>query len=123
MSAVQEFAHRLYWMCAEADGGYSQPNRLDVQRTRGVPGGYFTFEADCSSLVIEAAKQAGYPTGDATFTGDMRAGLEAVGWAVIPYAQTGGDADNLATGDLLLSESASGFGGHVAGYIGDERLA
>lgn len=123
MSAVQEFARRLYWMCAEADGGYSQPNRLDVQRTRGVPGGYFTFEADCSSLVLEAAKQAGYPTGDATFTGDMRAGLEAVGWAVIPYAQTGGDADNLATGDLLLSESASGGVGHVAGYVGDERLA
>lgn len=121
--SVQEFARRLYWMCTEADGGYSQPNRLDVQRTRGVPGGYFTFEADCSSLVIEAAKQAGYPTGNATYTGDMRAGLEAAGWAVIPYAATGGLAANLYTGDVILSEAASGGVGHVAAYIGDNRVA
>lgn len=121
--SVQEFARRLYWMCAEADGGYSQPNRLDVQRTRGVPGGYFTFEADCSSLVIEAAKQAGYPTGRATYTGDMRAAFEAAGWAVIPYAATGGLAANLYTGDVILSEAASGGVGHVAAYIGDNRVA
>lgn len=121
--SVQEFARRLYWMCTEADGGYSQPNRLDVQRTRGVPGGYFTFEADCSSLVIEAAKQAGYPTGNATYTGDMRAALEAAGWAVIPYAATGGLAANLYTGDVILSEAASGGVGHVAAYIGDNRVA
>lgn len=121
--SVQEFARRLYWMCAEADGGYSQPNRLDVQRTRGVPGGYFTFEADCSSLVIEAAKQAGYPTGAATYTGDMRSALEAVGWTVIPYAATAGLAANLYTGDVILSEAASGGVGHVAAYIGDNRVA
>ena len=121
--SVQEFARRLYWMCTEADGGYSQPNRLDVQRTRGVPGGYFTFEADCSSLVIEAAKQAGYPTGNATYTGDMRAALEAAGWTVIPYAATGGLAANLYTGDVILSEAASGGVGHVAAYIGDNRVA
>jgi len=121
--SVQEFARRLYWMCAEADGGYSQPNRLDVQRTRGVPGGYFTFEADCSSLVIEAAKQAGYPTGGATFTGDMRAAFEAAGWTVIPYAATAGLAANLYTGDVILSEAASGGVGHVAAYIGDNRVA
>lgn len=121
--SVQEFARRLYWMCAEADGGYSQPNRLDVQRTRGVPGGYFTFEADCSSLVIEAAKQAGYPTGGATYTGDMREQFAAVGWSVIPYAATAGLAANLYTGDVILSEAASGGVGHVAAYIGDNRVA
>lgn len=121
--SVQEFARRLYWMCAEADGGYSQPNRLDVQRTRGVPGGYFTFEADCSSLVIEAAKQAGYPTGAATFTGDMRDAFEAAGWTVIPYGATAGLAANLYTGDVILSEAASGGVGHVAAYIGDNRVA
>lgn len=121
--SVQEFARRLYWMCAEADGGYSQPNRLDVQRTRGVPGGYFTFEADCSSLVIEAAKQAGYQTGGATYTGDMRAAFEAAGWTVIPYGATAGLAANLYTGDVILSEAASGGVGHVAAYIGDNRVA
>jgi hypothetical protein len=121
--STQTLAQRLYWMSAIADGGYSQPHRQDVTRTRGITTPGFQFETDCSAMVLEAARQAGYPTGTATYTGDMRAGLEAVGWAVIPYAQTGGDADNLATGDLLLSESASGGVGHVAGYIGDERLA
>lgn len=121
--STQTLAQRLYWMSAIADGGYSQPHRHDVTRTRGVTTPGFQFETDCSAMVLEAARQAGYPTGTATYTGDMRAGLEAVGWAVIPYAQTGGDADNLATGDLLLSESASGGVGHVAGYVGDERLA
>ena len=121
--STQTLAQRLYWMSAIADGGYSQPHRHDVTRTRGITTPGFQFETDCSAMVLEAARQAGYPTGAATYTGDMRAGLEAVGWAVIPYAQTGGDADNLATGDLLLSESASGGVGHVAGYIGDERLA
>lgn len=120
---VQDFARRLYWMCTIADGGYSQPHRYDVARTRGIESPNFQFEADCSSLVLEAARQAGYPTGAATYTGDMRNALEAVGWAVIPYAATGGDANNLYTGDLLLSEAASGGVGHVAGYIGDERLA
>lgn len=121
--STQTLAQRLYWMSAIADGGYSQPHRQDVTRTRGITTPGFQFETDCSAMVLEAARQAEYPTGTATYTGDMRAGLEAVGWAVIPYAQTGGDADNLATGDLLLSESASGGVGHVAGYIGDERLA
>ena len=121
--STQELARRLYWMSAIADGGYSQPHRTDVARTRGIDSPGFQFEADCSSLVLEAARQAGYPTGAATYTGDMRQALEAVGWAVIPYAQTGGDADNLYTGDLLLSEASSGGVGHVAGYIGDDRLA
>ena len=53
----------------------------------------------------------------------MRAGLEAVGWAVIPYAATGGDADNLYPGDLILSEAASGGVGHVAAYTGNDTVA
>ena len=123
MSTANDLARRAYWMCAEADIGYSQPNRLDIARTRGVDSPGFQAEADCSSLAIEAARQAGIPTGSASYTGDMRAGLEAAGWAVIPYALTGGSADNLFTGDLVLSEGASGGVGHVAVYIGDDRLA
>ena len=120
---VQDLAARAYWMAATADGGYSQPNRLDVRRTRGVWTPGFTFEGDCSSLVLEAAYQAGLPIGAATYTGDMREALEAVGWSVIPYAATGGNADNLYTGDVLLSEAASGGVGHTGVYVGDERIA
>lgn len=122
MTPAQIFAARLFWMCAEADGGYSQPNRLDVARTRGIDGGYFTFECDCSSLVLEAARQAGYATGLASYTGDMREQLEAVGWTVIPIGG-GFDPSALYTGDVLLSERDSGGVGHTAAYIGDGRVA
>ena len=105
-----------------ADVGYSQPNRHSIDAlTEPVPGA--VAEADCSSSTLAAARRAGLPTGAASYTGDMRAGLEAVGWAVIPYAQTGGDADNLYPGDLLLSEAASGGVGHVAAYTGNNQVA
>lgn len=105
-----------------ADVGYSQPNRHSINAlTEPVPGA--VAEADCSSSTLAAARRAGLPTGTASYTGDMRAGLAAVGWAVIPYAQTGGDADNLYPGDLLLSEAASGGVGHVAAYTGDDTVA
>lgn len=105
-----------------ADVGYSQPNRQSINAlTDPVPGA--VAEADCSSSTLAAARRAGLPTGYATYTGDMRAGLEAVGWAVIPYAQIGGDADNLYPGDLLLSEAASGGVGHVAAYTGGDTVA
>lgn len=123
MSTANSLARRAYWMCAEADIGYSQPNRLDILRTRGINTPEFQAEADCSSLALEAARQAGIHTGTASYTGDMRAGLAAVGWTAIPYAQTGGSTANLYTGDLILSETASGGVGHVAVYIGDDRLA
>ena len=105
-----------------ADVGYSQPNRQSINAlTEPIPGA--VAEADCSSSTLAAARRAGLPTGYASYTGDMRAGLAAVGWAVIPYAQTGGDADNLYPGDLLLSEAASGGVGHVAAYIGNDTVA
>lgn len=105
-----------------ADVGYSQPNRQSINAlTEPIPGA--VAEADCSSSTLAAARRAGLPTGYASYTGDMRAGLAAVGWAVIPYAQTGGDADNLYPGDLLLSEAASGGVGHVAAYTGNDTLA
>ena len=122
-TAVDMFTARLAWMMTQADGGYSQPHRYDVRRTRGVWDAGFQFEGDCSSCVLEAAYQAGLPTGAASYTGDMREALEAVGWAVIPYAATGGDLDNLADGDVLLSEAASGGVGHTGVYVGDERIA
>lgn len=105
-----------------ADVGYSQPGRWKILNlTDMTPGAQ--AEGDCSSLALWAALRAGLPIGDASYTGDMRAGLAAVGWAVIPYAATGGDADNLYPGDLLLSEAASGGVGHVAVNLGDGTVA
>ena len=127
-TATQLFAARLYYLVGAdpatgADGGYSQPHRYDVQRTRGVTTPGFVFECDCSSLTLEGCVQAGIPIGSATYTGDMRAALTAVGWTPIPYAAVGANPDNLCTGDLALSEAASGGVGHVAGVIGPDLLA
>lgn len=118
----EELASWMTYYATVADVGYSQPNRLSINAlTDPVPGA--VAEADCSSSTLAAARRAGLPTGDASYTGDMRAGLAAVGWAVIPYAQTGTDADNLYPGDLLLSEAASGGVGHVAAYTGNDTVA
>lgn len=118
----EALASWMTYFATVADVGYSQPNRHSIDSlTSQVPGA--VAEADCSSSTLAAARRAGLPTGTASYTGDMRAGLEAVGWAVIPYAQTGGDADNLSPGDLLLSEAASGGVGHVAAYTGDDTVA
>lgn len=127
-TATQLFAARLYYLVGAdpatgADGGYSQPHRYDVRRTRGVTAPGFVFECDCSSLTLEGCIQAGIPIGSATYTGDMRAALTAVGWTAIPYAAAGTDPDNLCTGDLALSEAATGGVGHVAGVIGPDLLA
>lgn len=118
----EALASWMTYYATVADVGYSQPNRHSIDAlTEPVPGA--VAEADCSSSTLAAARRAGLPTGTASYTGDMRAGLAAVGWAVIPYAQTGGDADNLYPGDLLLSEAASGGVGHVAAYTGDDTVA
>lgn len=117
-----ELADWMTYYTTVADVGYSQPHRQSINSlTAQVPGA--VAEADCSSSTLAAARRAGLPTGAASYTGDMREGLEAVGWAVIPYAQTGGDADNLYPGDLLLSEAASGGVGHVAAYTGNDTVA
>lgn len=128
MTPLQLFAARLYYLVGAdpatgANGGYSQPHRYDVQRTRGVTNPGFVFECDCSSLTLEGCIQAGIPIGSASYTGDMRAALTAVGWTAIPYAAVGADPDNLCTGDLALSEAATGGVGHVAGVIGPNLLA
>ncbi|WP_315502931.1 peptidoglycan-binding protein [Actinomyces radicidentis] len=95
-----------YW-CTEANLGYDQAQRWDIR-----PGG----EADCSSLVIHALKEAGFDTGGATYTGNMRSALTARGWAVVAVRPT--SAANLRAGDILLNDA-----NHVALYLGGGQLA
>lgn len=62
--------------------------------------------SDCSSLTIWGAQMGGYPTGGATYTGNMRAELTSVGWAEVPIGQP-------SKGDILWKT------GHVAVCIDD----
>ena len=98
-------ARMRYW-CSEANLGYDQSQRWNI-----VPGG----EADCSSLVIHVLREAGFDTGGATYTGNMRANLTARGWMVVAtYPQS---AAGLQAGDVLLNDS-----NHVAMYLGGGYL-
>ena len=92
----------IYW-CRDVSLGYDQSNRTDFRN-----GG----ETDCSALVIHALKEAGFDTGSATYTGNMRSNLTARGWKVV--AVNGAPQK----GDILLNDA-----NHVAVYIGNGQLA
>ena len=103
MANVQKFVDRMVYWCQNGDLGYDQNQRWNIY-----PGG----ECDCSSLVIHALKEAGFDTGNATYTGNLSAALVARGWQrVIPNG-------NPQVGDILLNDVH-----HVAVYVGNGRLA
>ena len=89
-------------VCTNWDVGYCQEHRQDIRR-----GG----ETDCSWLVIWCAQQAGYDTGAAWSTHNLRSELTAHGWRACE------PDGNPRRGDLLLHD-----GKHVAAYLGDGRL-
>lgn len=106
MGDLSKLITRMRYWCSEANLGYDQAQRWDIR-----PGG----EADCSSLVIHALKEAGFDTGGATYTGNMRAALTARGWQVVAVRPT--SAANLRAGDILLNDT-----NHVALYLGGGYL-
>lgn len=103
MGNVQTFINTIAWWCENGDLGYDQWNRWDIRE-----GG----ECDCSSLVIQCARWAGFETGGATYTGNMRSAFTANGWVALP------NDGNPYPGDILLNDA-----NHVAVYLGGGRLA
>ena len=101
--SISKFVDRMYYWCVLVSLGYDQSNRLDFR-----DGG----ETDCSALVLHAAREAGFDTGQATYTGNMRSNLTKRGWKVV--ANNG----NPQKGDILLNDV-----NHVAVYIGNGKLA
>lgn len=103
MPDIQTFVNRMIYWCATASLGYDQNHRWDIR-----DGG----AADCSSLVIFAAREAGFNTGDASYTGNMREAFTKNGWTVLP-PNTPKQA-----GDILLNDVH-----HVAVYLGNNKIA
>ena len=99
---LTKFCNLMYTACVEWSLGYDQYNRWDIR-----DGG----ECDCSSLVIWAAKTAGFDTGDASYTGNMSSNFTARGWKRIAA-----DLSQARPGDILLNDNChtatviSGFG-------------
>lgn len=99
MGNLNYAVERMRYWCTQGNLGYDQWNRQDIR---------YGGECDCSSLVIHVLKEAGFDTGGATYTGNMRSNLVARGWKVV--AVNG----NPQKGDILLNDN-----NHVAMWLGD----
>lgn len=99
MASIDKFCERMRYWCDEGNLGYDQYQRWNI---------YEGGECDCSSLVIFALREAGFDTGDATYTGNMSSNLTARGW--IRVSPDG----NPQRGDILLNDA-----NHVAAWLGD----
>ena len=100
---VNRFVENMKAMAADDSHGYDQEYRW------GEYGDY-----DCSSLVITCLKQAGFDTGTATYTGDMRSNLVARGWE---WRSEYGE-NEMQAGVIFLSERH-----HTAAMISTTQIA
>lgn len=103
MPDIKKFVERMRYWCDEGNLGYCQEHRWDIRE-----GG----EADCSSLVIHCLREAGFNTGNASYTGNMSENLCSRGWERVP------NNGYLRFGDILLNDSH-----HVAVYVGNGLLS
>ena len=90
MGSISKFCERMRYWCEQGNLGYDQSQRYNI---------YEGGECDCSSLVIHALQEAGFDTGDSSYTGDMSDELTARGWMRLPA-----DISNAQPGDILLND-------------------
>lgn len=115
MASIDRACDFMWTACEDWDLGYDQYQRWNVW-----DGG----ECDCSSLVITALREAGFDTGDATYTGNMSDELCARGWERLDP-----DIDQCRRGDILLNDlchvcmviDGEGWGATIAQASIDER--
>lgn len=78
-----EFVDRILRYAEDDSHGYSQKP----------PSGRWGPDYDCSSLVYQAAQDAGYPVGTGSdkvrFTGTMLKDFEKAGFQILPFANVG----------------------------------
>ena len=91
MPNLDEFCKRMRYYCDDASVGYDQWQRWNV---------YDGGETDCSALVIACLKEAGFDTGNATYTGNMSDELCARGWVRLSP-----DISQAKPGDILLNDA------------------
>ncbi len=141
MSVVgNEAAARMaYWCATDEKGGvgYDQGTREEIRDLSYVSTPRLTgaVDSDCSAMVAAACNlglraagvvPAGTPDNDArllpasTWTGSMRAELEARGWREVHWDDSAMTPDGgFRRGDVVLSSKAEGGEGHVAMVVDD----
>ena len=121
MSRIDEFCKRMYFWCVSVNMGYSQSDRWNFNEVAG--------NCDCSSLVIHCLREAGFDTGNATYTGNLSDNLTDRGWRRVANDGTPRHGDILLNdvnhvavflGDGLLAEAAISETGGVSGSVGDQ---
>ena len=122
-SRREVFVDRVIHYAEDDSHGYSQKP----------PSGRWGPDYDCSSLLYQAAEDAGYPVGTGSdkvrFTGTMLKDFEKAGFQILPFANVG--ISDLEIGDILLNlalhaevyvgngESVGATGSETGGYVGE----
>lgn len=122
-SRREDFVDRVLSYAEDDSHGYSQKP----------PSGRWGPDYDCSSLLYQAAQDAGYPVGTGSdkvrFTGTMLKDFEKAGFQILPFANVG--ISDLEVGDILLNlalhaevyvgngESVGATGSETGGYVGE----
>ena len=140
MGVADEAAARMAYWCAtdEAGGvGYDQGTREEIRDFSYVSTPHLTgaVDSDCSAMVAAACNlglraagvvPAGTPDTDSrllpasTWTGSMRAELEARGWREVHWDDAAMTPDGgFRRGDVVLSSKDEGGVGHVAMVVDD----
>lgn len=105
-SRREEFVDRALSYAGNDSHGYSQKP----------PSGRWGPDYDCSSLLYQAASDAGYPVGTGSskvrFTGTMLKDFEKAGFQILPFANVG--VSDLQLGDILLNLAL-----HAEVYVGN----
>ena len=110
MTRLDDFLWWCNFYCNGIDVLYSQEKRQEGFDNPASP-----IYMDCSSMTIIAARQAGYPTGGAWYTGDMVPAFTSAGWACYEYSW-----DIMQPGDVVIRPANTWRGGHVV-VIGYEN--
>ena len=108
LSRKDKFVQEMEHFADDDSHGYSQKP----------PSGRWGPDYDCSSLIYEAADNAGYSVGTGSdkvrFTGTMLKDFEKAGFQILPFANVG--ISDLKIGDILLNLAL-----HAEVYVGDGK--
>ena len=80
------------------------------------------IDEDCSTVVLNGCKKAGFNVSGATYTGDMLIPLLKAGFINVVSSVNTKTGEGLIRGDILLRPKTSSKNGHTTFYIGNGQI-